>query len=52
MDRSRLSSYQNYLAEKCVSSSKQMSGICAPCQFEHRLVMLEVAERRLPLRRR
>src|SRR5581483_1986899 len=32
IERLRDTMYQNWLAVKCVSSSKPMNGICAPCQ--------------------
>ncbi|MCY1237668.1 hypothetical protein D9M72_503760 [compost metagenome] len=34
IERLRDSRYQNCFALKCVSSSKQISGICEPCQFD------------------
>lgn len=33
IERLRETMYQNCLALKCVSSSKQISGICEPCLF-------------------
>lgn len=35
--------YLELLALKCVSSSKQMSGICEPLPVQDGLVMLEVS---------